>query len=85
MTHTAKTISFRPLAASDLVMLHEWLHRPHVAEWWDDFGTSAEVEYHYRPTTNKLITGGCIANRSNYPAGNKLLVLKYFKQKEVSV
>ena len=25
---------FRPLADADLPMLHEWLSRPHVAEWW---------------------------------------------------
>ena len=27
-------ITYRPLAAHDLPMLHEWLARPHVAEWW---------------------------------------------------
>lgn len=30
------TFSFRPLTARDLPLLHEWLNRPHVAEWWDD-------------------------------------------------
>jgi RimJ/RimL family protein N-acetyltransferase len=25
---------FRPLAEADLPMLHLWLQRPHVAEWW---------------------------------------------------
>lgn len=27
---------FRPLARADLPLLHEWINRPHVAEWWDD-------------------------------------------------
>jgi Acetyltransferase (GNAT) domain len=35
MNYTATTISFRLLAAADLAMLHEWLHRPHVSKWWD--------------------------------------------------
>jgi RimJ/RimL family protein N-acetyltransferase len=29
-------LRFRPLARADLPLLHEWLKRPHVAEWWDD-------------------------------------------------
>ena len=28
-------LAFRPLGAADLPMLHEWLGRPHVAEWWE--------------------------------------------------
>ena len=27
--------SFRPLTRRDLPLLHEWLNRPHVAEWWE--------------------------------------------------
>ncbi|HYQ43905.1 MAG TPA: GNAT family N-acetyltransferase [Polyangiaceae bacterium] len=27
---------FRPLTRADLPLIHEWLNRPHVAEWWDD-------------------------------------------------
>src|SRR5450631_3787275 len=26
---------FRPLTQPDLPLLHEWLNRPHVAEWWE--------------------------------------------------
>ena len=26
--------SFHPITAEDLSMLHGWLHRPHVAQWW---------------------------------------------------
>jgi len=35
---------FRPLTASDFPLLHEWLHRPHVAEWWSEPQTLAEIE-----------------------------------------
>jgi AacA4 family aminoglycoside N(6')-acetyltransferase len=28
------TIRFRPLALGDLAMLHDWLNRAHVVEWW---------------------------------------------------
>ena len=34
MAHAEAKISFRPLQEADLPLLHEWLHRPHVAEWW---------------------------------------------------
>lgn len=27
-------IGFRPMTAADLPLLEDWLHRPHVAEWW---------------------------------------------------
>ena len=37
-------ITFRRLAARDLPMLHEWLTRPHVAEWWGPPATLTEVE-----------------------------------------
>ena len=29
-------IRFRQLRREDLPMIHAWLNRPHVAEWWDD-------------------------------------------------
>ncbi|HEX6532982.1 MAG TPA: GNAT family N-acetyltransferase [Gemmatimonadaceae bacterium] len=38
------SISFRPLAIADLPMLHEWLTRPHVAEWWTPTPSPREVE-----------------------------------------
>lgn len=27
--------TFRPLTRTDLPLLHEWLTRPHVGEWWE--------------------------------------------------
>ncbi|MBL8278779.1 MAG: GNAT family N-acetyltransferase [Pelomonas sp.] len=31
---TLPTFTFRPLAEADLALLHAWLQRPHVAQWW---------------------------------------------------
>ena len=40
---------FRPLAEDDLAMLHEWLNRPHVAEWWRGEVSVDEVREKYLP------------------------------------
>ena len=70
MNHIAETISFRPLVASDLAMLHEWLHRAHVLEWWGDPGTYAEVEHDYLPsTTSESTTRAYIALLKHEPIG----------------
>jgi aminoglycoside 6'-N-acetyltransferase len=42
-------IGFRPLTASDLPLLHEWLQREHVQLWWTDRETYDEVVQHYLP------------------------------------
>lgn len=34
-------VSFRPLSEHDLPLLHAWIHRPHVKEWW---GSTAGCE-----------------------------------------
>lgn len=44
-----RPISFRPLRTTDFAMLHEWLCRPHVAEWWTPVPTLAEVEADFTP------------------------------------
>ena len=36
--------SFRPLTRADLPLLHEWLNRPHVAEWWEGATSFEYVE-----------------------------------------
>lgn len=70
MNHTAEAISFKPLAVADLVMLHEWLHRPHVAEWWDSPTTYVEVERDYLPSvTGESTTRAYIALLENEPIG----------------
>ena len=42
-------ITFRPLTADDLPLFHEWLTRPHVAEWWGGAPSLADVEREYGP------------------------------------
>lgn len=36
--------AFRPLQPDDLPTLHDWLTRPHVAEWWQPTPSFAELE-----------------------------------------
>jgi RimJ/RimL family protein N-acetyltransferase len=38
------SIRFRPLTRDDLVQLHAWLQKPHVAAWWRDLETMEQVE-----------------------------------------
>jgi RimJ/RimL family protein N-acetyltransferase len=48
-TTPAPRIDFRPLTRADLPLLHEWLARPHVAEWWGAPPTLAAVEAEFAP------------------------------------
>jgi RimJ/RimL family protein N-acetyltransferase len=41
---TAPIFTFRELTAGDIPRLHEWLNRPHVAEWWGDDVSFAAVD-----------------------------------------
>ncbi len=42
-------VAFRPLSASDLPLVHDWLRRGHVRRWWTDRETYDEVVQHYLP------------------------------------
>jgi aminoglycoside 6'-N-acetyltransferase-1b len=42
-------ISFRPLTQADLPLLHQWITRPHVAEWWETPASLAEIQEEYGP------------------------------------
>lgn len=42
-------IRFRRLAPDDLGLLHEWLQRPHVKQWWSERETYDDVVEHYLP------------------------------------
>jgi RimJ/RimL family protein N-acetyltransferase len=67
---TPHTISFRPLAERDLPLLHVWLSRPHVAEWWGPAPTLAEVVEEYRPLTlGELPVQGFIASHADEAVG----------------
>ena len=41
------SLTFRLLARADLPLLHGWLQRPHVAAWWREPTTLAELENDY--------------------------------------
>lgn len=46
------SIEFRRLNEEDLTMLHDWIHRPHVMEWWGSeagCGTLEETRTKYLP------------------------------------
>ena len=44
------SISFTPLGVDDLLQIHTWLRRPHVARWWrEDEETYDYVLSHYVP------------------------------------
>jgi len=63
-------ISFRPLAADDMAVLHEWLARPHVSRWWGEPETLAEVEAHYLTMIAPgSTTRGYIASSAGHPIG----------------
>lgn len=45
--------TFRRLRASDLILLDEWIRRPHVAQWWLGESLPRDTDAtarHYRPT-----------------------------------
>lgn len=44
---TTRRVEFRALETADLPMLHEWLSRPHVVQWWTPTPTRAEVDTEY--------------------------------------
>jgi RimJ/RimL family protein N-acetyltransferase len=52
MTAALPMIAFRPLSEADLPLLHAWLARPHVAEWWSPTPTLAELIEEYGPLTD---------------------------------
>jgi RimJ/RimL family protein N-acetyltransferase len=41
------TFAFRPLDENDLPMLHGWLLRPHVAEWWGPAESIEDLRHDY--------------------------------------
>jgi len=44
MTTIDLDVKFRPMIETDVPLLHEWIQRPHVAEWWGGRGASAQLE-----------------------------------------
>jgi RimJ/RimL family protein N-acetyltransferase len=42
-------LNFRPMLADDLTLMHEWLQRPHIRQWWGKRKTYEDVVEHYLP------------------------------------
>jgi len=49
--HPPPDVTFRRLTIADMSMLHDWLCRPHVAEWWGPADSLAYVVDRYQPLT----------------------------------
>jgi len=49
---------FAPLTQADLPLLHNWLARPHMAEWWDEPGSLEDLAADYAP-----VMAGSLAQR----------------------
>ena len=52
MLSTAEPVTLRLMTEHDLPMLHEWLNRPHIVEWWGgeaERPTLSDVLEYYRP------------------------------------
>jgi uncharacterized protein (DUF849 family)/RimJ/RimL family protein N-acetyltransferase len=56
VTSVPVRLAFRPITRADFPLLHEWLARPHVAEWWDGVPTPEEVEADFGPMLNDSST-----------------------------
>src|SRR5688572_19251489 len=63
-------LTFKPLTTRDLRMVHAWIQRPHVAEWWHEPTTLADLERDYTPRTmTELSTHAYIAMLDGEPIG----------------
>src|SRR5687768_16705951 len=63
-------MTFRRLVPDDLPMLHDWLRRPHVSQWWGVAPSAAQVDDDYLPLTNPdSTTRGYIACVDAQPIG----------------
>jgi RimJ/RimL family protein N-acetyltransferase len=63
-------VVFRPLRLTDLPLLHHWLARPHVAEWWGPAPSLSEVEQEYGPlTSDQSTTRPYVVLRDDAPIG----------------
>ncbi len=52
MSASEMPVTLRLMTEHDLPMLHDWLNRPHIVEWWggeDERPTLDEVRQHYLP------------------------------------
>ena len=65
-----ESLSFRPLSKRDLPLLHEWVQRAHVAEWWRAPRTLNEIEADYVPVIEGFAyTRAYIVHAGSQPVG----------------
>ena len=70
MQDSTPTLKFQLLKPADFGMLHNWLGRPHVREWWGPAPSLAEIEIDYLPLTHsESTTRGYIAWREDQAIG----------------
>jgi aminoglycoside 6'-N-acetyltransferase Ib len=61
--------SFRPLTRRDLPLLHEWLNRPHVAEWWEGTTSFEYVEQTHGADLDSNVIWQYFARLDDQPVG----------------
>jgi len=70
MRERPPAIDFSPLTDADLPLLHDWLSRPHVAEWWPGSPTWAEVAGEFGPAIAGRVPHQCfLALAEGVPIG----------------
>lgn len=61
------TFTFRRLCNDDLPLLHIWLNRPHIAQWWGGAVTSDVVQAKFQEHINSKKVFGYIVVRDAQP------------------
>lgn len=66
---TSASLEFHPLTESDLPLLHSWLNRPHVSEWWTSDSSLEEVRAEYLPRIGSGTVRPYLAYMGTEPIG----------------
>jgi aminoglycoside 6'-N-acetyltransferase-1b/aminoglycoside 6'-N-acetyltransferase-2 len=69
MQQKGETFTFKPLVGEDLVMLNEWLNRPHVAARWDGPVSLEETRQKYLLHIDSASVFSYIACLTDEPIG----------------
>jgi RimJ/RimL family protein N-acetyltransferase len=56
---SSSALTFRPLSLRDLPVLHDWLSRPHVVEWWGAPPTLRDLVADYDPAIAGKVSDQC--------------------------
>lgn len=70
MSQAFTGLSFRSLIREDLPLLHEWIQRPHIADWWSEPRELEDIENDYLPVINGVSsTSAYIISLGQEPVG----------------